>query len=476
MSSQSLRKDTALENQWFFPYRDPGEEDVKTMISVVAEIGVCVLWDNYCYDFGGETHLQDKGGPIGQRPTMAAARIVMNDFFEEYERILRREKLLITMLKVYVDDGHQVTSMLRKGMRFSKERKEFIWTAEAEAEDRRKEEEGEEDDEFMARLCLPVMNAINEDLTFTVEVAGDFINKKLPTLDFNLWMKEDKKLSHSYFEKEMKSQVLLEKESGMGMKQKYCINANELTRRLYVTDEHDEEGEFEIIRTIEDYTRQLKNSGWERKEAKEMVVSGYVAWRRRIKRREDEGLELYRSAASSLQTRTRKKLTGKEDWYKKRSTKRKRDEFDKDDRRGRRKGEETSEDQKKDSTVSVMFVPYTKGGELARRLREAEEELMKQTGVKIKIVERTGRKIVDLLHKADPWQGKDCGRPQCILCETKQKTEKYQNQDCTKRCIIYETWCLTCEEEEIRRIEETTEDEEEQKKRIQNIRLYKYIG
>ena len=91
-----------------------------------------------------------------------------------------------------------------------------------------------------------------------------------------------------------------------------------------------------------------------------------------------------------------------------------------------------------------MFVPYTKGGELAKRLREAEEELMKQTGVKITVVETTGRKIVDLLHKADPWQGKDCGRPQCILCETKQKTEKHQNQDYTKRCIIYETRCLFC--------------------------------
>ena len=74
-----------------------------------------------------------------------------------------------------------------------------------------------------------------------------------------------------------------------------------------------------------------------------------------------------------------------------------------------------------------MFVFYTKGGELARRLRVAEEDLQKQTGVKIKIVERTGRKVIDVLHKADPWQGKDCGRPQCILCETKMKTDKNMN-------------------------------------------------
>ena len=83
---------------------------------------------------------------------------------------------------------------------------------------------------------------------------------------------------------------------------------------------------------------------------------------------------------------------------------------------------------------------------------------------------------MDLLHKADPWQGKDCGRPQCILCETKQKTEKHMNQDCTKRCIIYETWCLSCEEKEVRRLEEDTEDEKEQKEKIKNIKLHKCIG
>ena len=108
---------------------------------------------------------------------------------------------------------------------------------EAEAEDKEKKEEGEDDEMFMARLCLPVMNSINTDLTFTAEVAGDFPNKKLPTLDFNLWKKEDQSLSHCYYEKEMKSQILLEKDSAMGMRQKYCINSNELTRRLYVIDE-----------------------------------------------------------------------------------------------------------------------------------------------------------------------------------------------------------------------------------------------
>ena len=251
---------------------------------------------------------------------------------------------------------------------------------------------------------------------------------------------------------------MLKKESATSVKQKFCINANELTRRLYVVDAEDEKGEEEVNRTIEDYTHQLKNSGWERREAKEMVASGYVAWRRRLQRRVEEGSEVYRSAGSSLQGRTRKKLPGKEEWYKTKNRKRKRDEYD-EETQSRRKKNKEDPSERKDRIVSVMFVPFTKGGELARRLREAEEELAKQTGIKIKIVKRTGRKIVDSLHKADPWQGQDCKREKCILCLTKLKTGKYTEQDCTNRSIIYETWCLTCEERERSRIEEETEDE-----------------
>ena len=55
--------------------------------------------------------------------------------------------------------------------------------------------------------------------------------------------------------------------------------------------------------------------------------------------------------------RTRRKLTGRETWYKDDGKKRKRD----------------------------------------------ETELEKQTGVKLKIVERTGMIIIDLLLKSDPW-------------------------------------------------------------------------
>ena len=123
-----------------------------------------------------------------------------------------------------------------------------------------------------------------------------------------------------------------------------------------------------------------------------------------------------------------------------------------------------------------MFVPYTPGGELARRLREAENDMEKQTGVKLKIVERTGVKIIDLLHKSDPWIGQDCGRQGCLLCRTKIATGKYLTQDCHKRCVIYQTWCLTCERRDKEKIEEGEDTDEVKKEKMKKVQLYTYIG
>ena len=38
----------------------------------------------------------------------------------------------------------------------------------------------------------------------------------------------------------------------------------------------------------------------------------------------------------------------------------------------------------------------------------------------------------------------DCGRQNCLLCETKLKTDRNHSQDCHTRNLVYQTWCMTC--------------------------------
>ena len=86
-------------------------------------------------------------------------------------------------------------------------------------------------------------------------------------------------------------------------------------------------------------------------------------------------------------TRSRKKLTGKEDWFKNAGNKRKREKDWEDEEEPRcwkkTKTNSGQEKRKNIKTISVMFIPYTKSGELAKQLRQAEEELGMRTGYKI---------------------------------------------------------------------------------------------
>ena len=67
----------------------------------------------------------------------------------------------------------------------------------------------------------------------------------------------------------------------------------------------------ETSKIIETFIQQLKSSGYNRKESREIVVAGLLGWKRKIKRMKDDGQEFYRNANSTLATRCRKKLLEK---------------------------------------------------------------------------------------------------------------------------------------------------------------------
>jgi hypothetical protein len=98
----------------------------------------------------------------------------------------------------------------------------------------------------------------------------------------------------------------------------------------------------------------------------------------------------------------------------------------------------------KSKIKALMFLSFTRHLELAARLRENEEKMEEMTGYRLKIEEIGGNKLVDILHKANPWAGEDCKRKGCLLCNTKRIEGKKNAQDCRKQNCVYKTTCLTC--------------------------------
>ena len=83
------------------------------------------------------------------------------------------------------------------------------------------------------------------------------------------------------------------------------------------------------------------------------------------------------------------------------------------------KNERREEKQKKKKTwytkggyETVLFIPATPNS----RLRNMMQQYINNTGIKIKVIEKSGIKIIRLLQKNDPFKLKGCGKQDCLVC------------------------------------------------------------
>ena len=88
---------------------------------------------------------------------------------------------------------------------------------------------------------------------------------------------------------------------------------------------------------------------------------------------------------------------------------------------------------KTNGNESVIFIPYTQGG----RLKKLYEDEIRKSPFKVKVTEKTGRKLKDIIHKKDPFKKTTCERNNCFVCTTGGKG------NCTKENITYS---ITCKE------------------------------
>ena len=144
--------------------------------------------------------------------------------------------------------------------------------------------------------------------------------------------------------------------------------------------------------------------------------------------------KMHRLASEGYESRRRKKLLGKSNWFK---NKNQREKYtfprkQETEKKSKLKSEEIE-------TVTVMFVSQTPNGELAKRLQQAENKIAKFTGERVRICERGGKTIREILHKSNPWSGGPCGRRNCLPCINGDG-----KQDCFVKNCVYDIVCLKC--------------------------------
>ena len=259
------------------------------------------------------------------------------------------------------------------------------------------------------------MNSVYPFLKFTVETEEDFNNLRIPTLDMEMFMEDvegqrRQKVNFSFYEKPMKTPFCVMKDSAMSEKSKISILSNDLIRRMLSCNETIPD--TERIEIINKFIDRLLVSNYSSDQIKEIIESGLTGYQRKVDAANKLGVSLHRSAESTLETRIHKKLTEKTSWYK-------------------RKGAGISQPKhyfkKKPKpkegaapsplpVTTVMFVPRTRNGELAKRLKLVDTKLSNIMNDKLKFVERAGMKLKNILHRSNPWENVKCSRKGCLVC------------------------------------------------------------
>ena len=118
--------------------------------------------------------------------------------------------------------------------------------------------------------------------------------------------------------------------------------------------------------------------------------------------------QVLRSALNAYKKKLEADSTGSMPLYRKR-------EWNRNDRR-REKEEKGKNWYKKGNKESVLFITATPNSELRERLQKEIDK----TSFRIKVVEKSGTKVVRMLQKNDPFKRKECrNKEQCMVCTGK---------------------------------------------------------
>ena len=221
----------------------------------------------------------------------------------------------------------------------------------------------------------------------------------MATLDTEIRVECNNIISYRQFEKPTTTNTVLMKRSALEENANIQILSNELARRLGNTDERQDR---RIVGGVVDkFCQKLLTSGYSFSQTKKITLCGIRGWERRKIRARSERGRLFRTSEESRGGRIKKKTTGRNNWFRKKkktSTAQGKMSYDKEvsSRTGMKpspkvEGRGESTNSKEDARIAaVMFVENTKGGVLAKNLREVVERIKGILGYRVKIVERAG--------------------------------------------------------------------------------------
>jgi hypothetical protein len=230
-------------------------------------------------------------------------------------------------------------------------------------------------------------------------------------LDVKMWIAEinhQLKILYEHYEKGMTTKAVVHAKSALSMQTKRTVLTQEVLRILLHCSRYIQ---WETVCThINAFMKKMQFSGYTQPFRFHVVYSALNAMKL-IREKEALGIRpINRPKEWRWLEREKEKLEKKRSWYKSGG-------FD-----------------------SVLFVPSTPGGELKRLY---QREIIK-SGLRIKVVEKTGATLKSRLQTSNPFKGRQCDRDDCFICVSGGKG------NCNSEGITYEIKCMSeCNEKDI---------------------------
>ena len=332
---------------------------------------------------------------------MELTGVIAQVFMVWWDRELRRRldeiHFQMKMHQRYVDDTNVAAKETPVGARYDGERLQINETTIAE-------DEGVAPDERTMRILQQVASYIHPSIRITIDCPSRHADGKVPMLDVKMWIamvNQQWKILYEHYEKEMTTKAVIHAKSALSMQTKRTVLTQEVLRILLHCSEYIQWEN--VCAHINAFMKKMQFSGYTQSFRYNVVNSALNAMKL-IKEKEALGIRpINRPKEWRRQEREQEKQEKKRSWYKSGG-------FD-----------------------SVLFVPSTPGGKLKRLY---QGEIMK-SGLRIKVVEKTGATLKSELQTSNPFKRRPCGRDDCFVCISGG------TGDCNSAGITYEIKCLS---------------------------------
>lgn len=383
---------------WVFPDMNEQSDLVKRKLMTQAlKIILTLIMKNHIYIFDGKLRMQSEGGPIGMELTGVIANVFMLWWDKQFKNKTRNIGISNKLYERYVDDINIGTEATEKGTRF-----DGTMTIDQKSIE---EDENVEKDERTMKVLKQIGNSIHPSIQLEIDYPTNNEDGKLRILDLKVWIEkiEGKRLIvYEHYSKEVSTKAVINAKSAMSDNNKRTILSQEVLR---ITT-HCSRNLPEEVRTnhINDMMKRIQYPGYSKENRYDIVNSALKAYEKLLQKEKDGERPLHRPKNWNREQRDKEKKQKIKNWY------------------------------KSNGAESMIFVPYTPNSELRKRY----EKIIKESKIKIKVVEKPGRSLKNIIQKADPFKKKKCDKKDCFVCENEGKG------DCTKNNINY---TITCKEE-----------------------------